>query len=210
MPSVLDIREQVKLEEEIRKFRGYIEFFNKKINDISIICNNYKLALEEKEKLPKNGLSEIDKEKLNYFSKFFKELLTKFSFQSCDIKYIKISEETYFPIIDSVELLNETLRNDSSGSDFTRVMWAYTLGLYLISKEYNANHPSFLLLDEPSQHSISNESTWKLFDCLSKLPCQTIVADSFNNSDKVFEETTHNIDFHLISFEGRLLKRASS
>jgi hypothetical protein len=207
LPSIIDLREQIKLEEDINRFKEYIKYFNKLINEISVICNNYKLALEEKKNLPQNGLSQNDKGKLVKFTKFFTALLRKFEFQSCNINFIKISEDTYFPIIDSSELLNETLRNDSSGSDFTRVMWAYTLGLYLVSNEYKANHPSLLFLDEPAQHSISNGSAWQLFDSLSKVSCQTIIADSFNNSDQVFQETTHDIDFHLIKFEGRLLKR---
>ncbi len=207
LPSIIDVREQIKIEDDVKRFRGFIKFFNKSIDEFSAINNNYKLALEEKKNLPQNGLSQNDKGKLTEFTEIFKDLLRKFKFQSCNINFIKISEETYFPIIDSSELLNETLRNDSSGSDFTRVMWAYTLGLYLVSNKHKANHPSFLFLDEPSQHSISNESSWQLFDSLSKESCQTIIADSFNNSNQVFEESTKNIDFHLIKFEGRLLKR---
>lgn len=222
LPSIIELREQIRLEDELKRFNGYLIFFDKAINEISAIYNNYKLALEEKKSLPKNGLSQNDKNKLFKFTKIFTDLLRKFKFQSCTINTIKISEETYFPIIDSSELLNQILRNEknnktsdgdfirneASGSDFTRVMWAYTLGLYMVSEEYNANHPAFLFLDEPAQHSISNESSWELFDTLSKVSCQTIVADSFNNSDQVFEETTKDVDFHLIKFEGRLLKRS--
>jgi len=208
LPSIIDLREQVKLEDTIKRFNGFVDFFNKAINEISAIHNNYKVALEEKHKLPKNGLSQDDKNKLTTFTRFFTDLLRKFNFQSCNIKYIRISEETYFPIIDSSELMNEMLRNDSSASDFTRVMWAYTLGLYRVSNEYNANHPAFIFFDEPAQHSISNESSWQLFDSLSKSSCQTIVADSFNNDDQTFTESTKGIDFNLIKFEGRLLKRS--
>ncbi|MDD2816241.1 MAG: hypothetical protein PHP00_10975 [Thiotrichaceae bacterium] len=210
LPSLIEIREQIRLEEEIKKLQGYLEFFNEKLLKISELSEKYNLECAEYKNLPKKGLSEKDKEKLHSFTLIFTALLNKFNFQSCSIKHIRISEETYFPIIDSLELLNETLRNDSSGSDFTRVMWAYTLGLYLTSKEYNANHPAFILLDEPSQHSISNKSTWQLFNYLSQLSCQTIVADSFNNSNQVFEETTHNINCHLIKFEGRLLKNLAN
>lgn len=207
LPSIIDLREQVKLEDIIKRFNGFIDFFNKAINEISAIHNNYTVALEEKNKLPKNGFSQDDKDKLTKFTRLFSDLLRKFSFQSCNINYIRISEETYFPIIDSSELMNEMLRNDSSASDFTRVMWAYTLGLYMVSKEYKANHPAFIFFDEPAQHSISNESSWQLFDSLSKSSCQTIVADSFNNDDQTFTESTKGIDFKLIKFEGRLLKR---
>lgn len=207
LPSVIDLRERIKKEDDIKKFNGYLEFFSKTITEISVIHHNYKLALEEKKNLPQNGISQNDKQKLNSFSKIFRELLRKFKFQSCNIDFIKISEETYFPIIDSSELLNEMLRNDSSASDFTRVMWAYTICLYIVSEKYKANHPSFIFLDEPAQHSISDKSSWQLFDSLSKLSCQTIVTDSFNNNDQNFSDTTKNIDFHLIKFDGRLLKR---
>jgi len=77
----------------------------------------------------------------------------------------------------------------------------------LTSEKHKANHPSFIFLDEPAQHSISDKNCWELFDSLSKLSCQTIVADSFNNNDQNFTDTTKGIDFHLIKFDGRLLKR---
>jgi len=217
MPSVIDLREKIKLEDEIKRFKGFVNFFTGKINEFEDIHYLYKLALEEKDKLPQYGLSQKDMSKLDNFSKVFRELLRKFKFQSCNINSIKISEESYFPIIQKSELLNEILRNTPSGSDyirneasasdFTRVMWAYTIGLYEVSREYEANHPSFIFFDEPAQHSISNESSWQLFYSLSQLSCQTIVADSFNNDDQVFSETTKDINFHFIKFDGRLLKR---
>lgn len=206
-PSIIALREQIKQEDDINKFDGFLDFFSKTITQISVIHYNYKLVLEEKTRLPQNGLSNDDKIKLDSFSKIFRQLLRKFEFQSCNIDFIKISEETYFPIIDSSELLNEVLRNDSSASDFIRVMWAYTIGLYLTSEKHQGNHPSFIFLDEPAQHSISDKNCWELFDSLSKLSCQTIVADSFNNNDQNFIDTTQGIDFHLIKFDGRLLKR---
>lgn len=208
LPSIIALREQIKQEDDIKIFAGFLEFFNKIIIEISAIHHNYKLALEEKSNLPQNGLSKNDKIKLDSFSEIFRNLLRKFEFQSCNIVFIKISEETYFPIIDSSELVNEMLRHDASASDFIRVMWAYTIGLYLTSEQYQANHPSFIFLDEPAQHSISDKNCWELFDTLSKLSCQTIVADSFNNNDQNFIDTTKDIDFHLIKFDGRLLKRA--
>ncbi len=207
MPSVINLRAQIKQEEDIKKFIGFIEFFNKKIIEISTIHYGYKLALEEKKNLPQNGLSQNDKQKLNSFSEIFRSLLRKFEFQSCNIDFIIISEETYFPIINSSELFNEMLRTDSSASDFVRVMWAYTIGLYLVSEQYQANHPSFIFLDEPAQHSMSDKSSWELFDSLSKISCQSIVADSFNQNDQNFIDTTKGIDFNLIKFDGRLLKR---
>jgi hypothetical protein len=208
LPSMIDLREQIKQEGDIKKFNGYLEFFNKKTTEILAIHHNYKLALDEKKNLPQNGLSQRDKQKLDSFSEHFRGLLRKFEFQSCNIDFIRISEESYFPIIDSSELLNEVLRHDSSASDFIRVMWSYTIGLYLVSEQYQANHPSFIFFDEPAQHSISDKNCWDLFDTLSKLNCQTIVADSFNNNDQNFVDTTQGINFNLIKFEGRLLKRS--
>jgi len=207
LPSFYHIREKLKLEEEIKKFKGYLTFFEKTLLELSDLINDYKDLLEKKNTLPKDGLSISDREKIKYFTDNFKSLLSNYGFQSCDISFIAISDETYFPIIDTSELINETLRNDSSGSDFARVMWAYTLSLYLVSEKYNANHPGFIFLDEPAQHSTANASAWQLFNSLSKAGCQSIVADSFNNSDQVFLETTKGIDFKLIRFEGRLLKR---
>ena len=51
LPSVIDLREQIKLEDDIKRFKGYLDFFNKSINEFSATHNNYKLALEEKKNL---------------------------------------------------------------------------------------------------------------------------------------------------------------
>ena len=77
MPSVIDLRAQIKLEDEIKRFKGFLNFFSEKINEISEIHYHYKLALDEKKNLPQNGLSQEDKRKLDSFSNDFRELFEK-------------------------------------------------------------------------------------------------------------------------------------
>jgi len=206
LPSEVHIRDKIKLEDEIIRYKGFISSFDRVVDEFGSLYDGYMKALSDKKGFSKDGLSEGDHKKLSYFSSVFRQLLTKFEFKSCDIRFIKISNENYLPIIDSSELVNVTLRNDSSGSDFTRVMWAYTLSLALASKEYSANHPLFIFMDEPAQHAVSNENVRELFKQLSISGCQVITANSFSNSDGVFEEQTNGVKFKLIRFEGKLLK----
>ncbi len=90
---------------------------------------------------------------------------------------------------------------ESSASDFVRLIWSYILTIYETSSHetVNGNHPGFLLLDEPGQHSMATKSQQALFRRLSAMKgLQSIVAASFDDSEPTYREATENVDFKLI------------
>ena len=80
----------------------------------------------------------------------------------------------------------QSIKHNSSASDFVRSIWAYLIALYEVSSLKNGNHIGLFLLDEPAQHAMTDPSQAALFERLSKLNCQSIVFASFE--DKKDEE----------------------
>lgn len=78
----------------------------------------------------------------------------------------------YLPVVKHGADNEEEIRADSSASDFIRSIWAYYLTLLTESKR----HPGFLVMDEPCQHSMKEESLQHLFEyCASITDKQTIL-----------------------------------
>ena len=99
-------------------------------------------------------------------------------------------------------------KTDSSASDFVRLIWSYLIALYQASNvEPKGNHLNFLLLDEPGQHSMAQQSQRALLLELSSYrSLQSIVAASFDESEAIFHEVTNQIKFKLITWQGKLIK----
>ena len=107
----------------------------------------------------------------------FRKLLRKFNYTSNNITnevFFKEENTTYkyLPVIKHGENNEEEIRADSSASDFIRSIWAYYLTLLTESKR----HPGFLVMDEPCQHSMKEESLTHLFEeCANITDKQTIL-----------------------------------
>ena len=107
----------------------------------------------------------------------FRELLRKFNYTSNNIVnevFFKDENTTYkyLPVVKHGADNEEEIRADSSASDFIRSIWAYYLTLLTESKR----HPGFLVMDEPCQHSMKEESLQHLFEyCASITDKQTIL-----------------------------------
>lgn len=107
----------------------------------------------------------------------FRTLLRKFNYTSNIIVneiFFKDENTTYkyLPVVKHGADNEEEIRSDSSASDFIRSIWAYYLTLLTESKR----HPGFLVMDEPCQHSMKEESLQHLFEyCASITDKQTIL-----------------------------------
>ena len=65
----------------------------------------------------------------------------------------------YFPVVIEGDDIEDPVRPVSSSSDFVRCIWAYYISLLELSKR----HPGFVLMDEPCQHSMKEQSLRALF-----------------------------------------------
>lgn len=155
------------LDEVERNTKEKIKQLNLVRNDYIQICGKIKDIgnIEEKELPTAKMLSA------------FRKLLRKFNYTSNNIVneiFFKDENTTYkyLPVVKHGADNEEEIRADSSASDFIRSIWAYYLTLLTESKR----HPGFLVMDEPCQHSMKEESLQHLFEyCASITDKQTIL-----------------------------------
>jgi hypothetical protein len=120
----------------------------------------------------------------------FRTYLRIFGYTSDYIQKVFLKEDDslyrYLPMVQTQENYEESIRSDSSASDFIRSIWAY----YLTLLAMGPNHPGFLVMDEPCQHSIKEISLKNLFkECAQLTDKQTIL---FCSSQPHTEEQTQN------------------
>jgi hypothetical protein len=166
--------------------------------------------------LPKDAYGPEDLSRIGLFEKNFRGNASSFGYESAEIKDIRISLDTLTPILSELELreirskVQTSLTADSSASDFVRLIWSYLLALYQTSatRGFEGNHPGFLLMDEPGQHSMRSSSQHALLQLLSGASrLQSIVAASFDENESVFLEATAGLNFKLIRWEGKVIQR---
>lgn len=183
--SVSETLKKVKLENRINELRFIDENFNEKIIYLKKISDQYKLLIEEKDKVKESFQG--DTEILTTFEKAFKEtFLFNFGYESnssWNVYIQKASPFKYFPVYKNSPDDNfaAPLKTNSSASDVVRMIWAYTLSL-LVGK----NHPGVILFDEPGQHKISNDSLKSLFERTSKIKTRQIII--FTSIDKMLTD----------------------
>lgn len=160
------------------------------IEQLSHIKNDYQQVCE---KIKKLGDMEEDDLPTAQMLSAFRKLLNKFNYTSNNVineVFFKEEDTTYkyLPVIKHGENNEEEIRADSSASDFIRSIWAYYLTLLTESKR----HPGFLVMDEPCQHSMKEESLTHLFEvCASITDKQTIL---FCSSQPKTEENEEEKD----------------
>lgn len=220
--SKANLRQQLQMEmsiEDASKFQERSEALLEMLVELSA---RFKRNQEDRSALPKEHYSDADLAKYDLFSKIFRSNVASFDYQSAPVKDIKFNLESLLPELDKIELreihdrnfskhktasassISKTSSNiarESSASDFVRLIWSYILTLYETSAHstVKGNHPGFILLDEPGQHSMATKSQLALFQKLSAAKnLQSIVAASFDDSDATYNEATHNVQFKLI------------
>ncbi|MFJ5562876.1 hypothetical protein [Lysinibacillus xylanilyticus] len=180
-PKLLSEKELEKLVEMKFEHKVLIQFYEEYEGykkELDIVKEEWNEYLSEKESLPKEYFSELDKAKLIYFEKEFKKLLTRVGFSSVDVNQITISLDKYVP-----QVYGFDIKFDASASDNIRVIWSYTIAIALTSLKFGGNHPGFIVFDEPGQQQMSFESQKELFDLLMGYNLQSIVGTSVDASE---------------------------
>lgn len=124
------------------------------------------------------------------------------------IKIIRKYPFKYFPVYKNYadDKIPQSIRINSSASDFVRNLWAYSISLLV----NGVNHPGLLVFDEPRQHRINIQSLKSLFKFCSEISDrQTIIFTSTEKqiSDKEKLEVDKLIEnikgknFHLIKLD---------
>lgn len=132
-------------------------------------------------------------------------------YESNPIWKIKISRKypfKYFPVYKNYadDKTPQSIRINSSASDFVRNLWAYSISLLV----NGVNHPGLLVFDEPGQHRINIQSLKSLLKFCSEISDrQTIIFTSTEKQivdkekfevDKLIENIKGK-NFHLIKLD---------
>ena len=150
-PSAAAIREQLLIEDRIRRLESLRLELTAVVEDLADLSNKFFQVRAALEELTDGDLSDRDRELLRTFSDSFLEQLAEYGFRSLD--GVTLSEVTYLPERKGFDLTHEV-----SASDTIRLIWAYLLGLMETAATGGTNHPGLLVLDEPGQHDIEDES----------------------------------------------------
>jgi len=173
--SDVDSLKRVRLEKEVNDLKYAEMRFERYILGLNEVAAEYQLLLARKDKL-ESSVAE-DKLTLTNFETVFKNnYLFPFGYDSNQPGNIFIQSEEpfkYFPVFkfNSQSELPQSIKTNSSASDFVRTMWAYSLSLLVAGK----NHPGLLLLDEPGQHSIRSQNLQTLFEASAKIKDRQVI-----------------------------------
>lgn len=175
------VYKRIELEKQEENILFLEKNFKSKIDGFRKLSKEWSEYLNDKASIPKDELSQTDKNKLLKFKGNFIDNLERFSFSSeLDYKHLSISSLTYLPEMDGFDM-----KFDSSASDHIRTIWAFTLALLQTSLEEHGNHPGLVIFDEPAQHSIVLKDLVALFSCIQSISgnYQTILAITINSSE---------------------------
>ncbi|RNA68794.1 hypothetical protein [Alteribacter keqinensis] len=204
LPSEYQIKRKLVIQNKIEDLTKIQSKFNNIIINLFSLSDQWKEILQDESELPTDHFSKSDKDKLNNLRRHFQSYLRKFGFSSADISDIQISEDTYLPMIEGLDL-----RFDSAASDHIRAIWAYTLAVYRTSKSFNGNHPHLLFFDEPRQQEVSKEHFSIFLAEIKKIikDGQALVTSSISLDD--LEVATNEIDYKLIKLDNKSIQPKS-
>lgn len=220
------LKQQLFIDIEIEKIEKFIDMFDGFVVDFLKLSERLKENQEKRSFFTKEHYSQSDMAKIALFGKMFRANVGEFDYHSAPVTDIEFNYHTLLPYLAKIELreivdtpaLKEekaqpskggSMAQNSSASDFVRLIWSYILALYQTSSHQTVqgNHPGLIILDEPGQHSMATKSQLALFKRLSSYPgLQAIVAASFDDSEAAFKESTGGVDFKYIRLGDKCIR----
>lgn len=181
--SESEVVNKLQLQQEVKNlelFKIEIEELKKYLIELANKYHNVTKAID--------GLEQSDDEStLSSFERNYKELLFNFEYDSNKHYQININRKDpfkYFPVYKrrKNDMQPQSIRINSSASDFVRNIWSYTLAL----RDNGVNHPGLIMFDEPGQHKAKQSSLKALFQKCSEITQkQTII---FSSTEKELDE----------------------
>jgi hypothetical protein len=163
--SESEVVRKIQLQQEVENLNQFELQLNELKEELISLANKHHNIL-----IKVNGLEQSDdEEKLKAFESNYKDLLNSFGYDSNEMYQISINRKEpfkYFPVYKrgKNDTNPQSIRINSSASDFVRNIWAYTLAL----RNNGKNHPGLILFDEPGQHRTKLSSLKALFEKVSK------------------------------------------
>ena len=177
------ILKKIEISKQIEQLTDVQDTFHSFLDNLSDLSEKWNDYLEQKSRLPKKGISEMDMSKIALLKSHFIDNLRRYHYSSLSsFDGIEISEESLLPTIDGFDM-----KFDSSASDGIRTIWAFTLALLQVSIEKDGNHPGVIIFDEPAQQSIVSEDMNSFIQSVSEVSSQSqiIMAITLNSHELV-------------------------
>ncbi|MYY43999.1 ligand-binding sensor domain-containing protein [Elizabethkingia anophelis] len=195
--SESEVVKKLQLEREIEDLQLLKESIDELKEELIALANKY-----HNNNLKIDNLADSEKEdevKLGSFEIQYKDYLFGFGYESNEKYQISINRKEpfkYLPVyINKKEgiILPQSIRINSSASDFVRNIWAYTLALL----NNGVNHPGVVIFDEPGQHRTNLSSLKELFKRSSEITeKQTIIFTSIEK--ELHNEEKEKIDLDVL------------
>ncbi|MDM1086664.1 hypothetical protein [Myroides odoratimimus] len=207
--SETEIVRKIQLEQQVENLQQYEEALIELKDELIVLANKYH---NNSVKIGNLETSD-DNTKLENFEADYKKLLYSFGYDSNGKNRISINRKEpfkYFPVYKAYDDIKtpQSIRTNSSASDFVRNIWAYTLSL----RNEGLNHPGVIIFDEPGQHRTKLSSLKALFKASTKVnDKQTIIFTSIDNKLNDDEDIDLNVLIEdLVSDDYQLIRLDNS
>lgn len=184
--SESEVVKKIQLQQEVENLNIFDLQLTELKDELISLANKHHNIIIKLDGLEKSN----DEDKLSSFESNYKNLLYSFGYDSNEKYQVSINRKApfkYFPVYKrgKDDTNPQSIRINSSASDFVRNIWAYTLAL----RDKGANHPGLIMFDEPGQHRTKLSSLKALFENVSiEKNKQTIIFTSIdkplNNDEK--------------------------
>ncbi|MFZ0662384.1 MAG: hypothetical protein WAM66_06795 [Acidobacteriaceae bacterium] len=153
-PSIEALTERIRLEQRAESLDRLAAQFDDAYSEFGQLAEEWRTVQERRARLPKGALSDQDEGKISALQQSFRDQLIDYKMGSVEPSELNISHDYYQP-----EIAGLNLGADVSGSDLIRMQWAYLLGLLEVGLHSpGSNHPGVLIMDEPQQQSVEENS----------------------------------------------------
>lgn len=156
IPSRSDIKKELIIENEIYSMEKSLRDEDELKGKFKEALKTWKLAESGLKALPDSGFSSSDWKKLKSLKSSFVYYLNEFGYSSNSLTDFQISEYTYKPTLNDVDINSE-----ASASDNIRVIWAYLFSILTLDQYKDVegvNHLGLLIMDEPRQQEAKDLS----------------------------------------------------
>lgn len=167
---------------------------------------DWKLAESALQALPRTGFSQNDWHKLKTLRESFINYLRDFGYSSNELEDFRISEQSYKPTLNDVDINSE-----ASASDNIRVIWSYLYSILTLDEKKNVsstNHLGLLILDEPRQQEAKNESFKAFITKIAEIKNsgkQVIIGTS--EEYNYLQSTVRYLEVNLKHFDSDIIKK---
>jgi hypothetical protein len=202
LPSVAHIHHMVELERRQTVLTSTTEALRQVTRNLGPLAEEWRGVQGRLSELRNVDLAQEDETKLARLEAILIEQLRDYGFRSLPAGEIRISRERYTPTHEGFDL-----GFDVSASDMIRLIWAYSIGLLEVAREFDTNHARLLLLDEPRQQSTDPVAFKTLLRRASTAQTeeqQVVFATS--EPEASVREMLEGVQHKFIAYEGFILK----